>query len=91
VNAALPLHRPVFLLPEPLPLGERGALPVFEGRPLQLLSGPERIEVGWWDGAPEARDYFIAECADGSLVWLWRARLPAPAGQVQWYLQGRFA
>jgi protein ImuB len=107
-TASLPptaLHRPVWLLPEPLPLAERHALPLLEGRPLQLLAGPERIEAGWWDGEPAVRDYFIASAADGSLVWVWRRRLPAaeppgePSGapwrdagrEVQWMLQGRFA
>ncbi len=93
---ALPLHRPVWLLPEPLPLAERNALPLLGGQPLQLLSGPERIETGWWDGEPAARDYFIALAADSSLVWVWRSRLPSSAahdeggGDVQWMLQGRF-
>ena len=95
--AALPLHRPAWLLPEPLPLAERDALPLLAGRPLQLLSGPERIEAGWWDGDPVARDYFIALVEDGSLVWVWRNRLPAVSGapsaarDVHWFLQGRFA
>jgi protein ImuB len=88
---ALPLHRPAWLLPEPLPLAERDALPLLEGRPLQLLSGPERIETGWWDGQPAARDYFIAQTEDGSLVWVWRGRLPAAQHEVNWFLQGRFA
>jgi protein ImuB len=87
---ALPRHRPAWLLPEPLPLAERGALPLLEGRPLQLVSGPERIEAGWWDGAPAVRDYFIAQAEDGSLVWLYRGRLPAAAGEDGWFLQGRF-
>ena len=89
-SAALPLHRPAWLLPTPLPLAERGAQPWLEGRPLQLVSGPERIEAGWWDGEPAARDYFIAQAEDGSLVWLWRGRLPAVPGAAQWFLQGRF-
>ncbi len=87
----LPLHRPAWLMPEPLPLAERDALPLLEGHPLQLLSGPERIETGWWDGLPVARDYFIAQAHDGSLVWVWRGRLPAAQGEVNWFLQGRFA
>ncbi len=87
----LPLHRPAWLMPEPLPLAERDALPLLEGRPLQLLSGPERIETGWWDGHSVARDYFIAQAHDGSLVWVWRGRLPAAQGEVNWFLQGRFA
>ena len=88
---ALPLHRPAWLLPEPQPLAEHEGLPLLQGHALQLLSGPERIEAGWWDGAPAARDYFIAGAADGSLVWVWRARLPVQRGEVNWYLQGRFA
>ncbi|MDP2004448.1 MAG: DNA polymerase Y family protein [Rubrivivax sp.] len=87
---ALPLHRPAWLLPEPLPLAERNTLPLLQGRPLQLLSGPERIETGWWDGATAARDYFIAQAEDASLVWVWRSRLPEAPGEVQWFLQGRF-
>ncbi len=87
----LPLHRPAWLMPEPLPLAERDALPLLEGQPLQLLSGPERIETGWWDGQPVARDYFIAQAHDGALVWIWRGRLPAERGEVNWFLQGRFA
>jgi protein ImuB len=87
----LPHHRPAWQLHEPLPLAERGALPLLEGRPLQLVSGPERIEAGWWDGVPAARDYFIAQAEDGSLVWVYRGRLPAAAGEVSWFLQGRFA
>ncbi len=85
--------RPAWLLPEPEPLAERRDLPLLDGAPLQLLCGPERIETGWWDGAPAARDYFIAQAADGSLVWVFRGRLPLSAAQqVQgWYLQGRFA
>jgi protein ImuB len=89
--AHLPLHRPAWLLPEPQALAERDALPLLDGRPLQLLSGPDRIETGWWDTHPVARDYFIAQAADGSLVWIWRARLPAPPGQASWFLHGRFA
>ena len=89
--STLPLHRPAWLLPEPLPLAARGALPLLQGRPLQLLSGPERIESGWWDSQSVARDYFIAQTDDGSLVWVYRARVPGPAGDIDWHLQGRFA
>ncbi len=89
-GSLLPLHRPAWLLPEPLPLAEHEALPLLEGRALQLLSGPQRIETGWWDGAPTARDYFIAQVDDGSLVWVYRSRLPGRVGDVNWFLQGRF-
>jgi len=87
----LPLHRPAWLLPEPLPLAVQGALPLLDGRQVQLVSGPERIEAGWWDGGLAARDYFIGQADDGSLLWLWRGRLPTAPGEAQWFLQGRFA
>jgi protein ImuB len=89
--AGLPLTRPVWLLPMPLALPEQQSSPLLDGRPLQLLAGPERIEAGWWDGANSARDYFIAQAHDGALVWIYRARLPLaePTGQG-WYLHGRF-
>ena len=84
--------RPVWLLPEALALRERHSRPVLDGAPLQLLSGPERIEAGWWDGLPTERDYFIAQAPDGALVWIYRARLPlsAPETARGWFMQGRF-
>ncbi len=104
--AAWPAGRPVWLLPTPLLLSERQNRPLFEGRPLQLLAGPERIETGWWDGAPAQRDYFVAQDHDGSLLWLQHARVAgggggalgaAPASdesgepaRAAWFLAGRF-
>jgi len=86
--SGLPLERPLWLLPEPQPLAERDTVPLLDGRPLLLLSGPERIESGWWDGGLVARDYFIAQAEDGSLTWIFRDRLSrVPVG---WFLQGRF-
>ena len=86
--------RPVWLQPEPEPLAERHARPLFEGRALRLLSGPERIEAGWWDEALAERDYFIAEAKDGALVWIYRERLPLSArgdgSDAGWFLHGRF-
>ncbi len=87
----LPLHRPAWLLSEALPLASQEWLPLMHGRPLALLSGPERIETGWWDGDPVARDYYIAQAADGSLVWVYRARLHTAPGEAAWFLQGLFA
>lgn len=89
-QTTLPLHRPAWLLPEPLPLAERDTLPLLQGRALQLVSGPERIETGWWDADAVARDYFIAQAEDGSLVWVYRGRLPGRPGEPTWYLQGLF-
>ncbi len=83
--------RPVWLLPEPLRLRERGRVPWLDGAPLTLCSGPERIEAGWWDGHLAERDYFIARGAEGVLVWIFRSRRPGEADAASgWYLQGRF-
>jgi protein ImuB len=90
-HTAAALTRPLWLLREPLPLHEQGSRPWFDGAPLQLLAGPERIESGWWDGALAARDYFIARASDGALVWVFRARLPLTTAEgAGWFLQGRF-
>ncbi len=84
--------RPVWLLPEAEPLAEREGRPLLHGQALQLLSGPERIESGWWDAGLVERDYFIAQAGDGALVWVYRRRLPpVSAGDgARWFLQGRF-
>jgi protein ImuB len=90
-EASARLTRPVWLLAVPQPLREGQSRPWLDGHPLQLLGGPERIETGWWEGAPVARDYFIAQARGGELLWLYRLR-PAPeAGQPGWFLHGRFA
>lgn len=89
--AAVPrLTRPAWLLPEPQPLPERQARPWLGGQPLRLLAGPERIETGWWDGQPAARDYFIAQTPAQALLWIYRLRPAPPAGEPGWFLHGRF-
>ncbi len=82
--------RPVWLLAQPEPLVERATGPLLDGQPLQFVSGPERIETGWWDAGLAERDYFIAQKPCGSLVWVYRARRPADAAGPGWFLQGRF-
>jgi protein ImuB len=72
----------------PLELKVQRHQPVY-GSPLTLIAGPERIEAGWWDDAPVARDYFIAENTLGQLLWIYREHKPA-AKNKGWYLQGLF-
>jgi protein ImuB len=81
--------RPVWLLQIPEPLPERQSRPWLEGKPLQLVSGPERIESGWWDADLAGRDYFIAQAGNGALVWIYRNRL-AFDHDAGWFLHGRF-
>ena len=77
--------RPLWLCAEPQWLS--GKNPITRGRaPLELLSGPERIETGWWDGREVLRDYFIARDERGVRLWIYRDRCE-PHG---WYLHGLF-
>jgi protein ImuB len=77
--------RPLWLLPSPRELDQRGGLPWRRG-PLRLVSEPERIETGWWDGGEVARDYYIALDARGVRLWVFREREPPH----RWFLQGVF-
>jgi protein ImuB len=66
-------RRPLWLLPEPRPL---------EGMP-RCVTGPERIEGGWWDGLDATRDYYVAEGGASARLWVYRER-----GTGSWFLQG---
>ena len=84
------LKRPVWLLRQPQPLRDEAGTPLLSGKPLWLVAGPERIEAGWWDDGYAARDYFIAQDHEGSLLWVYRFRRAPEVGETGWYLQGRF-
>ena len=80
-------RRPLWLLDAPRPV---------DGAGLKLLSGPERIESGWWS-SPVARDYYVATAANGAQCWVFRERAPADAAAERgtvaqsWFLHGYFA
>jgi protein ImuB len=70
--------RPLWLLQQPAII-EAGKTS------LTFVSGPERIESGWWDEQDVARDYYIAKNADGQRLWVFcdhRTRC--------WFLHGLF-
>lgn len=70
--------RPLWLLPQPIPLRDPGP---------RILSGPERLESGWWDGGDARRDYYVLETSQGQRAWAF-----APPGeQGGWMLHGWFA
>ncbi len=70
--------RPGWLLrtPQPWP----GASP-------ELLSAPERIESGWWDGDDVRRDYYRVSTRFGQQAWAWRE----VGSEGGFMLQGWFA
>jgi protein ImuB len=57
--------RPTHLLPAPRPL-DLSRLAV------AAIAGPERLAGEWWEPAPFARDYFVAETKSGQRLWLFR-------------------
>jgi protein ImuB len=71
--------RPSWLLPRAIPLRDVR---------VEILSGPERIESGWWDGADVQRDYYIVRTSSGQTAWAFR-----PTGDLSstWMLQGWFS
>ena len=70
--------RPVWLLPRPQPCRIDN---------YRILTGPERIETGWWDGRDCRRDYFTVRDSNGSTLWAFHEYKPSPG----WYLHGLFA
>ena len=78
--------RPLWMLAEPQHLRERDGMPLHEGHPLEIVSGPERIETGWWDGRDVRRDYFVAGGRAGVRLWLYRERSRGGG----WWLHGVF-
>lgn len=71
----LPRLRPSLILPTPILLT----------RKVTVLSGPERIQTGWWDELQIERDYFIARDEQGKFCWIFRER------GGKWFLHGYFA
>ncbi|MEK7946675.1 DNA polymerase Y family protein [Pigmentiphaga sp. YJ18] len=86
-DMAFEAERPLWLLAQPIALVLRGNRPYY-GTPLRLLRGPERLESGWWDGAPISRDYFVAESENGIRYWLY---LDQALDEPRWYLHGLYA
>ena len=91
--AAMPipsLPRPAWLLDKPIALLMRDHRP-FYGSPLRLVSPPERIEGGWWDGELVTRDYYVAEGRDHTHYWVYSERMGSREGdEARWYLHGLF-
>ncbi|WMJ69581.1 DNA polymerase Y family protein [Stenotrophomonas sp. 24(2023)] len=54
---------------------------------LRVLSGPERIESGWWDQHDARRDYYVVETSHGQRGWAYRLR---DDPRAPWMLHGWF-
>lgn len=89
-----PGPQPTWLVDPPLPLRcDAREQPLFAG-PLARISGPHRIETGWWQGGGlQTRDYFVYRSATRGLLWVYHERFPDPAAARAsgWFLHGVFA
>ena len=79
------VQRPAWLLRQPRSLVLLQGEPTHRG-PLRLLAGPERIETGWWDGAPARRDYYVMANREGETLWVFQDLV-----RGGWFLHGFFA
>ena len=89
--------QPTFVLPEPMRLHVRNHRPLYHGR-LLLLTGPHRVEGGWWHQAGDldsqnshhvVRDYWVAISVHAGVLWVFQQRLAGD--DTAWYLHGWFA
>ena len=98
-KAAEPLNmpQPTWVLPTPLKLATRGHRPLYQGV-LHLLTGPHRVEGGWWHRLGEGcdattghvqRDYWVALSEHAGVLWIYQERLASE--ETAWYLHGVFA
>ncbi|MBV8037290.1 MAG: DNA polymerase Y family protein [Pelomonas sp.] len=86
-----PGPQPTWLFDPPQPLRcDAQEQPLYAG-PLARISGPHRIEAGWWQGRHglQTRDYFVYRSATRGLLWLYHERLPTT--ESGWFLHGVFA
>ena len=95
--AAGDMPQPTWVLPQPLKLATRGPRPMYQGV-LHLLTGPHRVEGGWWHrrGAGEQavtgqvqRDYWVGLSEHAGVLWVFQERLAGD--ETAWYLHGVFA
>lgn len=82
--------RPAWLIEPPQPLAcDALGRPLHGGGPLCAVGTVERLEVGWFEGQGERRDYVCAEGPDHRLRWIYRTP-PGPESPGGWFLQGWF-
>jgi protein ImuB len=91
------MPQPAFILATPVKLATREDRPLYQGM-LLLVSGPHRVESGWWhrvqsDEGMHAqivmRDYFVAISEHAGALWVFQTRMAHE--ETSWYLHGVFA
>lgn len=99
-----PLPQPTFVFPEPIRLAMQGERPLYQGV-LQLLTGPHRLEGGWWHRVADPAADADADAGGQRMLQAqrdyWLALSPHAgvlwvfqtrlADESAWYLHGSFA
>jgi len=73
------MNEPLWLLSQPKPVAVQH---------YRILTGPLRLDTGWWDNQPAQRDYYIGlerRSDSPALHWLFRTT------DKQWFIHGLFA
>ena len=81
------IKRPLWMLREPQQLSIDNGKPIYKGV-LNFITGPERLETGWWDHDYISRDYFVAANPAGVCLWIYQSC--GGKGSGDWYLHGKF-
>jgi protein ImuB len=80
--------RPLRVLPQPISLWVDWPRAVaFDGaqHAIRNVSGPERIESGWWRACDQCRDYYVVAVDGGARYWVFQDLL-----DQRWFLHGTF-
>jgi protein ImuB len=89
-----PGPQPTWLVEPPQPLRcDAREQPTYCG-PLTRISGPHRVEAGWWEGTGglQTRDYFVYRSAARGLLWVYHERFPDTTSSASgWFMHGVFA
>jgi protein ImuB len=99
-GSAPDIPHPTWLLKDPMRLATHGERPLYQG-PLQVVSGPHRVDGAWWDRGPAGdasalvrRDYYIMLSEHAGLLWVYRERGQCEDGRrgaaSPWFLHGIF-
>jgi len=92
-----PGPQPTWLVEPPQPLRCDAQEQPLHAGPLARISGPHRIEAGWWEGQGpgkglQTRDYFVYRSATRGLLWVYHERLlDTSSTSSGWFLHGVFA
>lgn len=86
-----PGPQPTWLVEPPQPLRCDAQEQPLHAGPLTRISGPHRVEAGWWEGLGDLhlRDYYVYRSATRGLLWVYHERFPDTASG--WFLHGVFA